>query len=155
MLLSFQPVLRKGDNIMKFLSMLFSFVLVATIAHGAPSFQVPRGQDGVPLRGDEYGGASSKLITTADGTEQVVFAGRGVVYGVLLSSGAITSYAVLSDSGPVTSPTGAVTSQMVYESTATKQFKFPKGVRVADGATLAITGGAGVTATVFYQDEQE
>lgn len=137
---------------MKRLIVAVVLVLMATSVMASNRFILPTDNKDNPLQGDSYGGASSKLISTVDGTEQVVFAGKGVVYGIVLSTGAATSFAVLSDSGTVASPTGAVTSKLIFGST-NNTYTFPMGVRVSDGATLAVTGTAPETATVFYLDE--
>lgn len=141
---------------MKRIIFVLALMLMASSVMAAGNrFVVPTDGKDNPLQGDGYGGASSKLINDAvDGTEEVVFAGKGVVYGIMLSSGVVSSFVVLSDSGTVTSPTGAVTSQMTFKSTDTVIYTFPQGIRVSDGATLAITGAAGEFATVFYLDEE-
>ena len=138
---------------MKRIIVALSLMLMATSVTAGNRFILPTDNKDNPLQGDGYAGASATVVTTVDGTEQVVFAGAGVVYGIVLSSGVTTSFAVLSDSGTVASPTGAVTGSLIYAGTNVT-FTFPQGIRVSDGATLAITGASPETATVFYLDEQ-
>lgn len=127
-------------------------LLMASSVTAGNRFTLPTDNSDIPLQGDGYAGASSVVIKST-GTEVVVFAGKGVVYGLVLSSGVVSSYAVLSDSATVASPTGPVTSQLVYGSTDSKTYLFPMGIRVSDGATIKITGGIGEKLTVFYLDE--
>lgn len=94
--------------------------------------------------------ASSKTVYNS-ASAALAFSGAGVVYGIVMSTGAVTNYVILRDSATAnTSSTPALTPLLF---TASNQvIEFPKPLRIYNG--LSINLGAAETytgVTVMYR----
>lgn len=147
------------ENKMKRLACVAFAMLLASSVMAGQSFELPRAQDGSPLIGDNYGGASYSHIVTS-GTENLIFSGRGLLFGIIASTvSANTSYTVFKDTGSASN--AVIDSARILSSDTTTMFTLPMPLRVTNGLVIQYMGAvdAGITAggdallTVIYLDE--
>lgn len=110
---------------------------VATVAQAAEETQETR--------------ASVYLSSTA-APASLAITGAGVVYGVYCSTGAVTDYLVLSDSGTVNTTTEELMPRLMLITSAPQLFTFPKPIRITNGL-VARKGSttAQAVCSVFYR----
>ena len=103
----------------------------------------------------EYSGCD--YVHTAGTTEVLLSSGPLVLYGVYMSTGAVTSFVTIRDSNTLTGNGTAVLDRIPYATTLQLQREIlPFPIRFYTGATMIIGGTAaiGETATACYRKQQ-
>lgn len=139
---------------MKLLSAFCAVMLMASSVMAGRAFVIPSAANGNPLVGDGYGGANYALVT-ASNTETAIFSGRGILIGIVTSTGTpATDYVIFKDTSAVSNDI-TDSPRMAYKTTASVE-SLPFPLRVTNGLVTDSQKAVadGLEYVVIYIDEE-